>query len=120
MTREIEFRAWDVLSDPPKMINPDECSEMTLDSLTTNELQVMQYTGLKDCDGKKIFKGDVLAFVGTAYKYIVKYEDAAFVLYHTNGERFGFLSVITSPTYENFEFKIIGNIHENPELLEEK
>lgn len=85
---------------------------------------VGQYTGLTDKNGKKIFEGDVLKicygsplFDGydtecICYNGIVKYENALFVC-EENSERGDALCMLSSN-----EFEIIGNIYDNPELLE--
>ena len=69
---------------------------------------VGQYTGLTDKNGKRIFEGD-----------IVRYEDdIGYVIYNGDDARF----LVDSPNmyismdYSN-EFEVIGNIHDNPELL---
>ena len=70
---------------------------------------VGQYTGLTDKNGVRIFEGD-----------IVRYEDdIGYVIYNGDDARF----LVDSPNmyismdYSN-EFEVIGNIHDNPELLE--
>ena len=78
-----------------------------------NPVTVGQYTGLKDKNGKRIFEGDIFdwGYAGAKdLRYVVVYDAglAAFV-----GERsFGFVSL------NGIDIEIIGNIHDNPELLE--
>lgn len=73
-----------------------------------------QYTGLTDKNGKKIFEGDIVNFKTIAYtfkKCVVKYDEqyAKFVCIDLN--KVGF------PMDISFVYEIIGNIHDNPELL---
>ena len=71
-----------------------------------------QYTGLTDKNGTKIFEGD-----------IVKHSIGTFVVKFLNGT---FLSSLTEDNYLSFlceihnQCKVIGNIHDNPELLKER
>lgn len=82
---------------------------------------VGEYTGLTDKNGKKIFEGDILIyFVDGEYdvneKYLVVFDDdeAAFrTKFYYEGEYMCYEDIIPC---ENFE--IIGNIYDNPELLE--
>lgn len=67
---------------------------------------VGQFTGLTDKNGKKIFEGDILTLLGSRV-HIVRFEDGEFVL---TGTAF--------PMRHANKFEIIGNIHDNPELLE--
>lgn len=74
---------------------------------------VGQYTGLTDKNGAKIFEGDILvtpfSYIGTVID-IVEYKNGSFV--RKNGRR-------KNPYLENGSAsRIIGNIHDNPELLE--
>ena len=76
---------------------------------------VGQYTGLTDKNGKKIFEGDIVEganFTVDDDGYgVVSFDDGAFEVSGNN---------ITGTFHENYwgaEFEIIGNIHDNPELL---
>lgn len=76
-----------------------------------------QYTGLTDKNGDKIFEGDVMRFVSTdleepsATLYVVEYIEDGFAL-----------RVAGRNLMEEFDgvpelYEIIGNIHDNPELV---
>ncbi|HCJ4458790.1 TPA: hypothetical protein NR418_002388 [Listeria innocua] len=70
-----------------------------------------QYTGLKDKNGKKIFEGDICwEEYGECYG-VVKFEEGKFLYAWEN---------IAEDLWEVADsIEIYGNIHENPELLEE-
>lgn len=85
------------------------------DYFNDDEVIVEQCTGLKDKNGKLIYEGDI---VRTSYPYAVKnYEvkwgDCCWELRKENG-----FIVLYEKISEALE--VIGNIHENPDLLESK
>lgn len=72
------------------------------------QVELMQYTGLKDKNGKEIYEGDVVNYFGH-YLGVVEWKDSGFWVYESQASRYS----IT----DNME--VIGNIYENQELLEE-
>ncbi len=86
-----------------------------------------QFTGLTDRDGRKIFEGDICDFCvfdcfgsDTQYRATVSYEDGGFILRQAskegNEENFGSLD-LSWVRYQDDEFRVIGNIYDNPEML---
>lgn len=67
---------------------------------------VGQYTGLKDKYGERIFEGDIVRIQSENYE--VKYLLGQF-----------FVGINMPIAYKRFECEVIGNIHDNPELLKE-
>lgn len=81
---------------------------------------VGQFAGIKDKSGKDVYEGDVISF-GGKHSYTVEFSDCAFYLYHTRLKEFdgsplrwGLLSRLAEL---GFTPEIIGNIHDNPELI---
>ena len=79
---------------------------------------IMQSTGLKDKEGTEVFEGDILHHqIQTEYTFIVKYDKDKGRWYGDGLSRTYRIDI----TKEFLQYyKIIGNIYENPELLEEK
>lgn len=85
----------------------------------SQQLKKMQFTGIRDKNGKEIYDGDILSFADT-YFYEVRFEDAKFVCYHLNKQygKWGDLSRIYDVDFAKYGgIEIIGNIYEHPELL---
>lgn len=80
---------------------------------------VGQYTGLTDKNGKKIFEGDIVKFC-TELKEIcfVDYGKGKYILRQLKKDKY--LSWQSIDIFELFglEWEVIGNIHDNPELME--
>jgi uncharacterized phage protein (TIGR01671 family) len=117
--REIKFRAW----------GPNSKYMWSWEELVANgipitwlcgatdfhgERIIMQYTGLKDKNGKEIYEKDYLKAVHPD----VEFNHLGYVQY--NDEVAAFDVYISMPLLEYDEFEIIGNIYENPELLKDE
>ena len=127
--RPIKFRCY-TSSDLEnyKMVYSDEYTSL-LEYATMNGLDGnhMQFTGLYDKDYKnEIYDGDILLI--ESYKFTLKGLDIGQVFYQTSKARF-FLKCVKSNadfgisnklSQVNKFSRVIGNIHETPELLESK
>lgn len=126
--REIKFRLWD--DEEKIMIDGDSLAfekYLPIKDLLSRD-NIMQYTGLHDSSGKEIYEGDVLRDGNDLYNYVVYYDTkkASFRRKKINNSSFTFDCSLDKETeYKDgnatikikFNFKIIGNIHENPELV---
>ena len=96
--REIKFRAWSNGKMEPVFYLTDYhmiCHTLSMDA------EFMQYTGLKDKNGKEIYEGDVV--------YLAGYGDCLV--------EFPFMQLYQS-SFENDIGEVIGNIYAGPELVE--
>ena len=75
---------------------------------TIEESNLIQYTGLKDKNGVKIFEGDICNIKSRG-----KQSNQGYVKYD---EKYGQYVFMVKTFGKNIE--ILGNIHENPELLD--
>ncbi|HAB7828317.1 TPA_asm: hypothetical protein GYP66_10625 [Listeria monocytogenes] len=83
---------------------------LCVDWYSFDDVLLMQYTGLKDKNGKKIFEGDVGWDEHNECYGVVKFEEGKFLYVWEN---------IAEDLWEVADdIEICGNIHENPELLE--
>ena len=96
-------------------------------NLNTNpdDYVIMQYTGRKDKNGKKIFEGDVceVEYLGEYYRGQVDFKNGGFWIVKHNG--YGGVGYFISDIYDDTMreqgiIEIIGDKFSNPELLEGK
>ena len=118
----IKFRAWDKVTNIYRKVlkiefYPDgELKKVKVAGLqrkgaiAPDKLLLEQFTGLTDLDGKDIYEGDILE--NRKYRSIVKFASGKFLadLIETI-QTFDLIG-------ETHSSKVIGNVHENPELLE--
>ena len=82
---------------------------------------VGQYTGVKDCNGVKIFEGDILLTDLKRPYNIVEFRNGSFVFNCNDGGKDYYDIMLPLETEQDQlrYLKVIGNVHDNPELLEE-
>ena len=131
MSREIKFRAW--LKEEKKIVNVEtidftdksiqylEKSEIInaylLRRVSFDDVELMQYTGLNDKNDKEIYEGDILFFRDENTKYVVVWQDAAFIIKSIEIRKYSEKMCWLDDTEICCE--IVGNIYENKNLLEE-
>ena len=126
--REIKFRAWikelneirevEYINFWKKMISfPNKfCKEYYLNA-DFDEIELMQYTGLKDKNNKEIYEGDIVKLRANDGIGVIKYYDewGAFVVEYIKPRPLAVLGM----NYYKEDIEILGNIYENSELLKE-
>ena len=88
-------------------------------SVYPDDIILMQSTGLKDKNGKEIFEGDVVDYKGR--KAIIKWHGSYASFIYRFVDELNKRSEEWDPLYLAYlKCEVIGNIYENPELLEVK
>ena len=123
--RDIKFRAWD--KEAQQMLTVRDINfcgeeldtyEMDGDWLSFEDVEVMQYTGLKDKNGKEIYEGDIVLYNRNIddevdnYKYEVVWDKDQYGLIELK-----FKCYLWDNHWDMTE--VIGNIYENSELFGE-
>ena len=125
-----KFRAW--LKKEQKMDNEIDHISWLEDELycigdgitymvLAEDLVLMQSTGLKDKNGMEIFEGDILAVEADDGVIILKVSwDDEHALFVIKTKKFNEETALVELVDDNsYPFEVIGNIYENPELLED-
>ena len=93
----------------------ERCTEM---SVEFDEIKLMQSTGLKDKNGKEIFEGDIVDYKGR--KALVSWHGSYASFIYRFVDELQKRNAEWNPLYLAYmRCEIIGNIYENPELLED-
>lgn len=112
MNREIKFRGKNSFLE--KWIYAEiQLSGLELFDYAVKEDTIGQFTGLYDKNGKEIYEGDIVQWEECVADYTFVTQKSE-VFYSENSASFEPLNEFS---YCNFE--VIGNIYDNPELLEE-
>lgn len=139
--RELKFRAWNEsvremaigLDEDMEFDFGQSCSTYGLaDAISVSHVKVMQFTGLKDIDGNDIYEGDILSHSTNCKpcNCVIEWSDdlGSCGCCYDECESAGFVGrVLKGSDYTRSKLasglsgmKIIGNIYENPELMEGK
>lgn len=134
MTREIKFRGrmkrtkqWmygdlaHVQGQPCIQVDVSTDERKTV-GMNVDPDSVGQFSGLHDKNGREIYEGDIILTYGSKgdeIKHAVYYSDkeAMFCTKLIGADMLG--GSITQRWLDEFEFEVIGNIYDNPELLKE-
>ena len=121
MQDRFNFRAWDSIAKE-YIFGSYALYELFVNDID-NSYQVEQCTGLKDKNGKLIYEGDILAVSPDSHPwdcYKVFWQDDECQLQAVSYDGPDAYVEPLNELLEENNMEIIGNIYENPELLEEK
>ena len=118
--KELKFRAWDgkkMIEDVIPVSDTDIVELFEHEHQVTEVEAVEQYTGLKDKNGKEIYEGDIVT-LDDEWE-VIKDTDCSVISFENGCFRVG-------GGYENeagrylSDWRVIGNVHQNADLLEGK
>lgn len=124
--REIKFRAWD--KERKVMLPPVDVWSFGIDSVEkkcwsdshqrlywiNDDVTLMQYTGLKDKNGKEIYEGDIVRSVHPDNETDTTTDTKIMTVTDIRGD-YQCLSSEIPFTWDN-RLEVIGNVYQNPEL----
>lgn len=114
--REIKFRSWNIKNGSWDF-DIDDLPVCDINYMQSKEIIILeQFTGLRDKNGKDIYEGDIY-ICDNSEPQIISFEES----YDGDGRPFnGFMVYgVYSRSDENIDIEVIGNIHENPELIDD-
>lgn len=111
IVRAIKFRAFDKEERTFKFA--ERCFDQLGTWISSDLYKVNQYTGLKDKDGREIYEGDILRYChpnpSANYSFVMEWKIG--------------MTECCQSSFDGYETKdfhvvqVIGNIHENPDIL---
>jgi len=109
----------------------DEClAWLGFDLIGSKKIDKLeQYTGLKDINGKEIYEGDIVGGCQNDVSWVIEWGSFGDTGFYGCNQLNSCIEILPSPYGDNcatlkitdkniLECEVIGNIHENPELLE--
>jgi hypothetical protein len=117
--REIKFRAWNpehdemIFSSRETAFEKREfypfCFSVGFSHYPLDGWEIMQFTGIKDCNGKEVYEGDIVKY--NELPCCIEWDDGAFELIRNDNFIMHLWNIVP------IRLEIIGNIYESPELL---
>ncbi len=121
--RELKFRAWDNIKQQmlPSVAHGTKDGRIVVgwdEPEPAYDRVLMQYTGLKDKNGKDIYEGDIIRMPQGVFEIV--YDDGRYTIATPEDAEAGGRMVLAYGTMWHPElFEVIGNVHEQPHLLKE-
>ena len=110
--REIKFRAWDASQKYMAYQGTPDLESIQSFMHHFGDKKLMQYTGIKDKNGKEIYEGDIFKIGAEKEVFEVRFEHGCFMAF-CNGKPYGLIGELQICFID-----IIGNIYQNAELLQ--
>lgn len=125
MSRDIKFRAWDNETEQYFKVLAIDFERKIVscrffkweygpsNPINLDDLTLEQYTDLKDASGDEIYENDLVSLDPDDPPYQVIFDEGKFEISND------YLRLVYDLSEEHMDCEIVGNVHMNPELLEE-